>query len=391
MAQFASSNRTGIRFIEEVTFGVTPTSPALQELRYTGESLNFNLANTTSNEIRADRMTGDLVQTSADVSGDVQVEISFGTYDEIMEGALGSTGWSTAVTDTGSDVTVDYPTNTYTSVSSVAFNTVAVVGQWVKVSGFANAANNGYKMVTAVTATTMTVAQTLVDEAAGASATFKGSSYIKNGTTYKSYTLQKYLADATTPTYFNFRGCRIGSFNMSFATAAILTGSFSVMGLSAEGTTSAISGQTVVATTSTDVMNAVGNVKDVWFDGLPSTAEFNNLSVDVNAGLRAQQAVGTLGNVGIALGRFAITGSMSLYFPDLTMYDKYLNATAFSLAFSVEDGSGNAYIITLPRLKFSSGSVVSGGLDQDVMLETNFEAIRHAATDSEIRIDRFAA
>ena len=81
----ATANRASLRFIEEVTFGQTPATPAFNELRYTGESLNYNIENVVSDEIRSDRMTSDLVQVSADASGDVNVEISYDAYDAFWQ------------------------------------------------------------------------------------------------------------------------------------------------------------------------------------------------------------------------------------------------------------------------------------------------------------------
>lgn len=390
MAIAASSNQTALRFIKETTFGVTPSSPALQELRYTGESINFNITNTTSNEIRSDRMTSDLVQTSADTSGDIQIELSADSYDSFLMAALGAADWSTLKTLSPTTIAAASPANTYTLAGGVDTTGIAV-GQWIKISGMVNAANNGYKQVTAVNTTTdvITVAQDLVTESAVA-ATILVSQYIRNGVTYHSYTIQKDLIDASTRTYFQFKGMRVGSLSLSFATGSILTGSFSFMGLTATVSDSQIAGATIVPATTTEVLNSVGDISNIWFDGEASTASFASLSLDVNGSLRAQDAIGTLGHVGIALGRFAITGSTQIYFENKALYDKYLNATEFSYSFAVEDNAGNAFIFTLPRVKFSSASVVSGGLDQDTIMDASFEAIKSAGADGYmIAIDRF--
>jgi hypothetical protein len=389
MAIAASSNQTALRFIKESTFGVTPSTPALQELRYTGESINFNITNTTSNEIRSDRMTSDLVQTSADTSGDIQIELSADSYDSFIMAALGAAAWSSPITLTPTTIAAAATTNRYTIGSGTTAG--IVVGQWIKLGGFANAANNGYKQVKEVVSTTVIeVFQDLVTESAVTGATILVSKYVRNGVTYHSYTIQKDLIDASTRTYFQFKGMRVGSLSLSFSTGSILTGSFSFMGLTATVSDAQIAGATVVAPTATEVMNSVGDISNIWFDGDPSTASFASLSLDINGSLRAQDAIGTLGHVGIALGRFAITGSTQIYFENKALYDKYLNATEFSYSFAVEDNAGNAFIFTLPRVKFSSASVVSGGLDQDTIMDASFEAIKSAgASGYMIAVDRF--
>ena len=70
------------------TGGTNSTTTTWKQLRYTGESLNFNIENTSSAEIRPDRVQADLVQTSASGGGDVNVELSYGSFDDFLEAAL---------------------------------------------------------------------------------------------------------------------------------------------------------------------------------------------------------------------------------------------------------------------------------------------------------------
>ena len=161
------------------------------------------------------------------------------------------------------------------------------------------------------------------------------------------------------------------------------------MGLAQTTSTSQISGATTVAATTTPVMNAVSNVGGIWFDNVASTASLASLTLDVNGTLRAQDAIGSLGHVGIALGRMAITGSCNIYFDSNTQYNKFLNATEFKYALEVADGNGKCYIFTLPRVKYTSGTVTAGGLDQDVVFAGNFEAIKDATYGIMVQIDRF--
>lgn len=68
--------------------GANSSTTVWKQLRYTGESLNFNIENTSSAEIRPDRVQADLVQTSASGGGDVNAELSFESYDDFLEAAL---------------------------------------------------------------------------------------------------------------------------------------------------------------------------------------------------------------------------------------------------------------------------------------------------------------
>ena len=93
----------------------------------------------------------------------------------------------------------------------------------------------------------------------------------------------------------------------------------------------------------------------------------------------------------VGVGRVDVTGSLELYFENETIYDKFTAVTASSLAFVIEDVAGNAYIVTLPRIKYTALEANAGGTDQDVVLALDFQALRDPTTDATIQIDRFAA
>jgi hypothetical protein len=384
----AVSNRVALRFISEVTFGTTPTTPALKELRFTGESLNYNLSNVTSEEIRSDRMISDLVQVQSDAAGDLNVELSYDAYDDFIQAALAGT-WSTPLAISATVISAANADSSFNRSSGSFVSDGVVVGQWIRVQGFANQTRQFWR-VASVVALKIVVEQTgqVVTEAAGLTVTIKGS-MLRNGTTKRSFTIQKHIDGITTPQYINFRGARIGQLQLNLQTGSILTGVFSVMALGATRSDSAIAGQTIVPAPTNDVMNAVGNVAEVLFDGVTSTQYFNNLALTLNNNLRAQDAIGSLDHIGIELAKLDVSGSLELYFDNGTEYQKFLSATAFSLAFRVQDATGNAYIFTFPRVKYESGEVVAGGLDQDVMLNAQMRAIRHAATNCMVQVDKF--
>ena len=62
--------------VAETTPGVTPTNPAWDTLRLTGNSMTPNVSTETSEEIRADRMAGGSIITSLDYQGDLSAEFS---------------------------------------------------------------------------------------------------------------------------------------------------------------------------------------------------------------------------------------------------------------------------------------------------------------------------
>lgn len=90
------SSQTRLASIVEATYGTTPATPVFLNQRFVSESLNANIENETSNEIRADRNVTDLIQVGADAGGSVDFELSYGSFDAWLESLMFG-AWSTNV------------------------------------------------------------------------------------------------------------------------------------------------------------------------------------------------------------------------------------------------------------------------------------------------------
>lgn len=223
------------------------------------------------------------------------------------------------------------------------------------------------------------------------SAPVAGLSSIKNGLVNSSFTIQKHFQDLDTPVFQNFKGCKVGSMNLSFSNGSILTAAFSVMGYSATAGTAQVAGATIAAAPNSSVMNAVSNLVNIKEDGIASTMVIKNMTLELVNNLRGQDAIGSLGYVGIALGKCEVKGNISAYFKDLTQYNKFLNNTNFALSFRCQDDEGNYYEFTMPKCKFESATIVSGGSDQDIMIEGSYRAIYDSTALATIQCDRYDA
>lgn len=397
MPDFGTSNRVALRQVAESTWGETPATPTFDAIRFTSESLNYNAEFITSEEIRADRMTPDTIQVSSMGSGEINGEWSYGTYDDLIEGAMFST-WVTTGSALGPETTLAIvktggSPNTWSITDSGdgLDGNSWVVGQFVQVTGFSTA-GTFFAEITSIAAGTLGI-QPLSDvasETAGDSVTITPLDFVRNGTTKNSYTIQKAFTDLATPELWNFTGSRISTWSLELATGSILTTSFGVMAKDGQMTETQFSGATVNAANTNTVLNAVDNVAAIVFDGDPggSTFYFNSLSIALDNQLRGQEAVGTLGLIGVEAGRLALTGSIELYFENSSLFDKFRAATAFGLSFLAQDVSGNAYVVTIPRAKYTAMEIVAGGLDQDIFASAQFEAIINTAGTHQYQISR---
>ena len=391
MPSIADTSRGSLRYVEEITPGVTPAS-ALTGLRFTGESLNKNKTTETSNEIRADRQITDLIDTDSDASGDINFELSYAALDDFLPGALLADDWEAQVTISEIDLEAVAADNSYNSVT-VDFTTEGLfVGMWVKPAGFSNADNNDYCQVVSIATSKLIVSgSTLINES-GVTGTIVNGGMLRNGVTQHSYSIEKEFADIGQ--FASFAGMEVDTFSLDIASNAIVTGTMGFMGRTAGNGQATIGTGAPLEAPTNDVYNATSNMASIREAGVAlSSATFfaTAISTSVANGLRGQKAVSVEGSVGIGKGRCEVTGSLSAYFVNEVLLEKFLNNTATSLDYRLTDEAGNTYIVTMPEVKYSSATTDLSGIDADVLIPLDYQALRDPVLGFTIQVDRFAA
>lgn len=94
------TSQTRLAYIPEVTYGVTPATPAFKNLRFTGENFKIGSQYVSSNEIRADRSVADSTLVAREAAGGFGFELSYGSFDDMLEALLQGT-WATNVLKNG--------------------------------------------------------------------------------------------------------------------------------------------------------------------------------------------------------------------------------------------------------------------------------------------------
>ena len=298
----AETNRVAVRYTAESTYGVLPTT-GWKPLRYTSETIGAEPQTTISDEIRSDRMVADLINTSLNVGGDANFELSYTSFDDLIEAALLGT-WTTNV--------------------------------------------------------------------------------LKVGTVKRSFSIEKQFQDITQ--YIRFTGMRVGAMSLNFQFGQVATGSFTFAGNGTTSSGTAATGTTSAATT-TAVMSG-GQVANVNVNGSASTLLFRTINLTVDNTLRPIQALGQTAPSNQAYGRATITGTIEAYFDNLSLYTPLISSTAISVSFDALDVAGNKYTVLIPKLKFSSGTPQTPGVDQDVVQSLGFTALFDSTTSTSLQITR---
>lgn len=380
MPNFSDSNRTNLRYVEEGSWASsTVANPNMQNINLTSESLKSNINTVTSETIRSDRNVSDITTVGGGAGGDLSFELRYSEYDDLLQGGFFST-WIT--TNVSAAVASANFSGAVISVDSSAL-VDAEIGHFFRVANASATANDGDYRVTAVSTTSSATRITLADASSGSAASFSSDVFatgttlkgnnIRNGTTNRSYLFEKEFADVSS--YQQYPGCRVASFALEFATQAILTGTMSLMGKTQTADVTSIASVTTAVNTN-PVLNASGNVARVWEGGQAVTGiVFQSISLSMTNNLRDQLQVGSASLAGIGTGRCEVTGSLTAYFEDNTLLNKFTGDTGTNLRLQIDDDNGNSYILDLPNVKLTEATIAAGGGNADIVQELSFGAV----------------
>ena len=392
----AESNLAQVGYITESTWGTTPATPELTEIRLTSDNFAHNKNTVTSNELRSDRMRADLAQVGSGATGGFNYELSYASFDPFFESAF--YGAQTTLSETGS-WTITEATEVL-SGSATDFDNV-LVGGWIKVAGAANSNNNGIKRVIAKAGdgSSITCVAGSFDTDETASITLSGTD-IRNGVTEKPFSIERRI-DVNGTDYFQvFRGMVASSMSMNIATQQIATGSFGFVGsLGAAGASTIDNSGTYTTSNANPVMNGTANVSSIFFDDYNATTptttamteKVRSFGLNVNNNIRGLDALGETGNFDLGAGAFTVEGTMEMYYTDNSFFTDFIAHTYKSFSLQVTDTDGNIYVITLPRVNFSEANPNLEGIDTDIIQPVTFTAIRDSLSGTAAIINGFPA
>lgn len=140
----SEANRTALGYIKESSAGTLPQNPVVQFIGYTGSpGLGPSIGSIASEEIRSDRQIADLILTSIEVTGSVNVELATDVHDPFLEGAFFN-----EIVRKGHFVRTDLSSANGDDITFNDSNHGVQVGDLILVDG--DEANNGVKVVSAV-------------------------------------------------------------------------------------------------------------------------------------------------------------------------------------------------------------------------------------------------
>lgn len=301
----ADGSRHSLRMVAETTYGVTPSNPVFEYVRHTGTTLGLSKEGLQSEELRDDRQISDFRHGARQVGGDITFELSYGSFDPILEALLGGT-WTNDV--------------------------------------------------------------------------------LKAGAIRRSFTFERFFGDilpADKP-YHRFTGVEFNTLQLQVNANEMITGTIGVVGKDMLTDSAAIPGATYGAVSTTSPLDSfTGTLNEA---GTP-IAVITEIQLNLDNGLDPRFVVGSKTTLRPAIGRSNVSGTITAYFENSLLLDKFINEVESSILFNLPDGAGNNLKFTLPRIKYNGGQPDVQG-EGPITLSMPFQALMDPVTGTNIIIER---
>lgn len=379
-----SGNGSAVQYfyVQEVD-GAIPAAPTFKPIRYNTSTLARNTAQVESNEINPARQRPLARQGTYSTQGDIVVELSDDSFDDLLEGLFQGT-WATNTLKVGSTERsyAILERHTDTAAATLSADTISAaasdnsfndsgsgfiaagfkVGDVITTSGFTTSANNGEFTVTAVAAGKLTIGGTdgdaIVDEVAGDD------------------------VSVVSAMDFIYRGCRLNTLSVQASIDARVLMTFGVIGTSAE-TYGVPSDATLSAATSSESMvTSQGSL----LEGGNAIGYATALNFSLNNGMQPTFALFQRAAYCVSNGVFVANGTLSAYLKDRSLYAKFLDETETALVATFSDGA-NTRKFTFPKVLYTQASKGVPGPDA-LIPEYTFSAGYDGSSTTTAQVDR---
>jgi hypothetical protein len=335
MTTYQTGKNISVLYKKEVTLGIAPAADGATQFRASPASgLSPAKASVMPTEFRPDGMTVQARHGSKSVAGDYLADLSVGTFDALLEAALRGT-WFASFTITEADMTsITIPTTSTIVAAAGSWITKGVkVGDVVRLANFNTSADDAINLrVTAVTASTLTVAEALVvDAVADTSFTLTVCKRLVQGVppVPASFTFEEHNQDIDASEYFV--GVRISKMALKFAPDATVQVTFSCIGLdmdTVEGASAPLFTTPYTISTSVPLVCVDGKVRVNGADEVDFTA------FDVTFDLKGATipVIGSVISPDVFLNNAVITANLTALRSDLSRLGLFLAETTFAIS-----------------------------------------------------------
>lgn len=365
---YQSGRNISVNYKLETTYGEKPGATGATGFRPNSGSINLTKEPINSNEVRSDGMSTRGRHGSRSVTGSYTGDLSVGTFDALFEAAFRGT-WSSALSLT--QATSGMATAT---ISTTTNTIVASAGSWITVglrvgdvirlgTGFVTGNQNRNVRITALTATVITVAETLTAQAGPvASWAITRPKTLIQGTTPRSFTFEEYEADIDGVEVF--KGVRVGSVQLQMQPNGMATVNFGLVGQDMEVLDGASAPYFTNPTKSTTVGLTAVEAKIML--GSEQILDVSSIDMTLNLNAAGVPVVGSVYTPDVFTNLASVELSITALKKDTVRALQFLNETELSLHLLFEEnetGARDFVAFYIPNMTLATAT--KGELGQD--------------------------
>ncbi len=364
---YQSGRNVGVSYKSEgATYGALAGAVGAKAFRPNSGGLTLAKEPIRSNEVRRDGMTTRGRHGSRSVTGSYAADLSLGSFDDLIEAVFRGTFAPALV--------VTEATAGLTSITTTANTIVAAAGSWitaglrvgdvVRLTGHSSAANNDRNLrITALTATTMTVAETLtVNAAADTAFTVTRPKKLTQGLVARSFNFEEHEADIDGSEVF--KGVRVGSMQVQLQPNGMCILTFGLVGQDMEVMTGA---QAPYFTAPTEYVSVgMTAVEAMIRIGTADVLDVSTMDFTINLNASGVPVVGSVVTPDVFTNLASVEGSVTALKSDVTRSQQYLNETELSMHLMfTEKESGAADFCSFFIGNFTLATATKGEIGTD--------------------------
>lgn len=351
-----------IAYRKETTYGVLPANDATaKKLRRQSFGLKLGKDSIRSNEIRKDRGRAPSRHAMRKVDGPIGGELSLGTYADFIGSACMRLFAAVASLSALTNVTAAATAPQFVRAAGSWITDGLRVGMTIRMTGWtttATANNSKNFTIIALTATDMTVAETVVAKAAGDSVVVSIPGKVTyqplTGHVDESYAFETWASNAAQS--LRYLGNKVSSIDIGLPPNDKASINIAFMGQDrVKSTTQYFTAATAAGT----AQMQTGLSGRIYVNGSPVVI-LTDLQIKLSLDPETKGVVGSNITPDVFLGSLGVDGSFSVLWKDGVFDDYFDLETEVPIVIQLLDSSGTAsdfMNITMPRVKLSGGDM----------------------------------
>lgn len=209
------------------------------------------------------------------------------------------------------------------------------------------------------------------------------SGVLKLGVTPKYFTFEDGALDIAK--YRKFTGCAVNTLAMDIQPNAMVMATFGIIGKDGPAASGTPLDASPTAVSGNDPFDSFsGTINEA---GSP-IATITGIKFQVANSLAPTAVIGSPTAPQLEYGRGVVTGELTAYYDDVTLYNKFVNETETDLVFSLTDGlTGNTYTFDMPRVKLNGADLPLAN-EQSRIITLPFQALYNAGDATTLSITK---